>query len=130
MSERIHPSLFPHVRNASHVGQIHRAGRGRESGNSVSSFSEVLQNKLGELRFSAHAQQRMASRGIHLDPEDEARLREAVDKAQAKGARDSLILLRDMAFVVSVENRTVITALDGQSLRENVFTNIDSAVVM
>jgi flagellar operon protein len=72
----------------------------------------------------------MALRGIQLTREDQARLREAVDRAQAKGARDSLILMRDLAFVVSVRNRTVITALDGPSMRENVFTNIDSAVIL
>jgi flagellar operon protein len=72
----------------------------------------------------------MALRGIQLTQEDQARLREAVDRAQAKGARDSLILMRDLAFVVSVRNRTVITALDGPSMRENVFTNIDSAVIL
>jgi len=53
-----------------------------------------------------------------------------VSKAAAKGARESLILLDDKAFVVSVRNRTVITAVDGEHLKENVFTNIDSAVIV
>jgi flagellar operon protein len=52
-----------------------------------------------------------------------------VDRAEEKGARDSLVLLRDMAFIVSVSNRTVVTAMDGERLKENVFTNIDSAVI-
>jgi flagellar operon protein len=53
-----------------------------------------------------------------------------VDKAEAKGAKESLVLVDDVALVVSVKNRTVITAVDRQHLKENVFTNIDSAVVV
>ena len=58
-------------------------------------------------------------------------LKSAVDKAAQKGARESLILMNnDLALVVSVTNRTVITAMDGSSIRDNVFTNIDSAVIV
>jgi flagellar operon protein len=57
------------------------------------------------------------------------RLESAVAKAGDKGAKDSLVMLRDMAFIVSVRNRTVITALNGEQTHNNVFTNIDSAVV-
>ena len=55
---------------------------------------------------------------------------DAVDKMAQKGARESLIYMNDMAFVVSVANRTVITAMDGKSARENIFTNIDSAAIL
>ncbi|HEX3047301.1 MAG TPA: flagellar biosynthesis protein, partial [Bacillota bacterium] len=57
-------------------------------------------------------------------------LRDAVNKAEAKGARESLILMDQMALVVSIKNRTVITAVDNESLKDNVFTNIDSAVIV
>lgn len=95
------------------------------------SFQEVLQKKLDHaaLKFSAHAQKRMAASGIQLSENDMARLTEAVDKVEAKGGRESLILMGDLAFVVSVKNRTVITAINHERLRENVFTNIDSAVI-
>ncbi len=93
-------------------------------------FDEILRRRVSELRFSAHAQERMRLRGMELSQDDRAKLEAAVDKAAAKGARDSLVLLRDMAFVVSVKNRTVITAMDEASMKENVFTNIDSAVVL
>lgn len=83
----------------------------------------------GDLKFSAHAEKRLASRQIPLSPTELAGLKSAVDRAAAKGARESLVLMKDMAFIVSVKNRTVITAIDGQSLKENVFTNIDSAVI-
>ncbi|MBL7997148.1 MAG: flagellar protein [Candidatus Kapabacteria bacterium] len=92
-------------------------------------FAEILQEEAGKIRFSAHAQSRMTSRDMALDDSDMKRLENAVSKADEKGSRDSLVMLRDMAFIVSVRNRTVITALKGEQAMENVFTNIDSAVV-
>ena len=71
----------------------------------------------------------IARRGIDITANRMDRITDAVDKASAKGARDSLILVDDLALVVSVKNRTVITAIDGSSLKGNVFTNIDSAVI-
>jgi len=105
-------------------------------------FSELLNESLvgkptlptavksPELKFSAHAQTRMQSRGIELSPDEMLKLKEAVDKAGAKGSRESLILTDKAAFVVSVRNGTVITAVDRESLKENVFTNIDSTVMI
>jgi flagellar operon protein len=92
-------------------------------------FAHALREAAGTLKFSAHAQSRMKSRNITLTPEAAAKLEQAVDGAKKKGAKDSLILLSDMAFIVNVPNRTVVTAMDGESVRENVFTNIDSTVV-
>lgn len=82
------------------------------------------------LKFSAHAQARMKLRNINLSNEDVAKLNQVVDKAQAKGAKESLILMKDLALVVSIKNRTVITAVDGANIKENIFTNIDSAVIV
>lgn len=96
-----------------------------------SSFSQILEKKLNEpLKFSSHAQQRLQSRNIKLSPDDLKKLEDAVAKARSKGARDSLILINDLALVVSVKNNTVITAVNGENLKENVFTNIDSAVII
>jgi flagellar operon protein len=81
------------------------------------------------LTWSAHASARLKQRGIELTDAQHVRLEAAVDKAAAKGARDSLVMLDDTAMVVSVKNRTVITALGMHQAKENVFTNIDSAVV-
>lgn len=95
------------------------------------SFSQILEKKLHEpLKFSGHAQQRLQSRNIELSPDDLKKLEEAVAKARSKGARDSLILMNDLALVVSIKNNTVITAVNGENLKENVFTNIDSAVII
>ncbi len=94
------------------------------------SFNQVLAQELAGVKFSQHAIQRLSSRNIKLDGSDLAKISGAVDKAAQKGARDSLILMNDLALVVSVKNRTVITAMDGTNIRDNVFTNIDSAVIV
>jgi len=94
-------------------------------------FGDVLASKLqtGPLKFSGHALQRIEQRGIKLDPTTVARLTGGVDRAAAKGCRDSLVLVDHTAFVVSVPNRTVITAVDRDHMKEQVFTNIDSALI-
>lgn len=82
------------------------------------------------LKFSHHAVDRMMSRGIQYSKADMKRLSEAVDRASAKGSRDSLILMNDSALIVSVKNKTVVTVMDRAQLKENVFTNIDSTIVL
>lgn len=96
------------------------------------SFGNVLAGKLAEtsdLRFSGHALQRIERRGIEVDGATMGRLADGVARAAAKGSRDSLVLVDETAFVVSVQNRTVVTAVDKEHMREQVFTNIDSAVI-
>lgn len=82
------------------------------------------------VNFSAHARARLHSRGVELSEQKLAELSDAIDKAEAKGARESLILSDDAAYVVSVKNRTIITAFDRDNLRDGVFTSIDSAVIL
>lgn len=96
-------------------------------------FETILQEQLAEqagIKFSAHALKRLETRQISLGNQEMALLRDAVNKAEAKGAKESLILMDRMALVVSIKNRTVITAVDEASLKDNVFTNIDSAVIV
>jgi len=95
-------------------------------------FARVLGEKLpaSGIEFSGHAQERLKSRGITLSRADLEKLEGAVDSVARKGGKDSLVLLGDAALVVSVKNRTVVTALDRASLQGNVFTNIDSAVII
>jgi flagellar operon protein len=64
-----------------------------------------------------------------MTPEILGKLEKAVAGAASKGSRDSLILMKNLAFIVNIPNRTVITAMDGENMKENVFTNIDSAVI-
>jgi flagellar operon protein len=99
------------------------------------SFRDVLRTTQAPavaqpLKFSAHAQQRLESRNISLSTDDVAKMNAMADKAAAKGAKQSLFMMRDVAMVVSITNRTVITAVDQSSMKENVFTNIDSAAVI
>ena len=82
------------------------------------------------LKFSTHAIERIQSRGIKLTPDDMKKLNDAVDKAIQKGSKDTLVLMGENAFVVSAKNKTVITAMDKNQMKENVFTNIDSTVFM
>ena len=98
-----------------------------------SSFDDVLKAELnvnGDVRFSAHAQRRMNSRGVSLTPNDQARITRAVDTAAAKGSRESLLLMERVALVVNVPNRTVVTVVPHGEAKDSVFTNIDSAVVV
>ncbi|WP_044478355.1 TIGR02530 family flagellar biosynthesis protein [Paenibacillus antibioticophila] len=104
----------------------------KRSGNQAASpsveFKDVLQSQL--LHFSNHAVKRLEQRGIELKPEQIQKIESAIEQAAAKGAKDSLILLQDMALIVNVGNRTVVTAMDGSSMKDNVFTQIDSAVII
>ena len=95
-------------------------------------FAKVLDQKLpGQpVRISQHALERLKSRGITLSDTDLKKLAGAVDAVAQKGGKDSLIMMGNAALVVSVKNRTVVTAMDRQGMQGNVFTNIDSAVVL
>ncbi|MFY9234830.1 MAG: TIGR02530 family flagellar biosynthesis protein [Fimbriimonadaceae bacterium] len=90
-------------------------------------FQSFLQDRL---KISGHAGTRLQSRKLELGQPEWDRVMGGVDKAAAKGARESLVMVDDVALVVSVKNRTVITALDKAQLQNNVFTNIDSAVIV
>lgn len=90
-------------------------------------FEALLADRL---KVSSHAQTRLQSRNIELDADKWGRVMDGVDKAAAKGAKESLVMVDNVALVVSVKNRTVITAVDQDNLKDNVFTNIDSAVIV
>lgn len=100
------------------------------SGLDKAKSSVVSGNGSELLKFSQHAVERMRSRGISFSPEDLGRIGDAVNRAAAKGSKDSLILMKDSALIVSVKNKTVVTVMDQAALKENVFTNIDSTIVM
>jgi flagellar operon protein len=94
-------------------------------------FNKILEQELTGVKFSQHAMQRLESRKIQLNQADIEKLNGAVEKAAQKGAKESLVLMsNDLALIVSVKNKTVITAMDGASVKDNVFTNIDSAVIV
>jgi len=108
---------------------------GRQASQKINklSFQEALQRELEKnqsLRFSAHAEKRLKERNIVLAKDDLARINKAVRQAEAKGARESLIIYGDLALITSIRNKTVVTAMDGNSSEGHVFTNIDSAVIV
>ncbi len=101
----------------------------RNAAENSSKFGEILRENVDKLKFSAHAKERLRQRNISLSPEQIDRMVGAVDRAKEKGANESLLFVDDIAAVVSVKNKTVITVMDSASVKNNVFTNIDSAVI-
>ena len=98
------------------------------------SFQEIWKQKTGEvngeLRFSKHAANRLADRNLTLSEEQLSRLTEGAKKAGEKGIKESLVMVDQLVFIVNVPNNTVITAMDNTQASENIFTNIDGAVIM
>jgi flagellar operon protein len=116
------------------TGAAQDAARKADSGSAGPSFADTLAQAgqatgAGDLSFSKHALARVQRRGIELDSSTLGRLSQGVQRAASKGSRDSLVLVDGTAFVVSVSNRTVITAVGSEHMKDNVFTNIDSAVI-
>lgn len=94
-------------------------------------FDSILKDKINQneqVKFSKHAELRLQTRNIKLTDVQKEKINEAVNKAQIKGVKDSLVIMDNLAFVVNVKSRTVITAVQSGELKENVFTNIDGAV--
>ena len=96
------------------------------------SFASVLDTKLPAqgVKFSQHAQDRLKARNITFSANDLANLDGAVNSVAQKGGKESLVMMGDAALVVSIKNRTVVTAMDRSQMKGNVFTNIDSAVII
>ncbi len=112
------------------IGNQSKSSRTIASTAKGSSFADALNQAEKRVTFSQHALQRMQNRQLDLSEQDLAKLDDTVEKMAQKGARESLIYMNDMALVVSVTNKTVITAMDGSSAKENIFTNIDSAAIL
>ena len=116
-------------------GQFLNQGTATEQNESIGkgqSFAAILEQKKiaerGELKFSKHASERLVSRNIDLSETQKERLNQAVKAAEAKGIKESLVMMDNLAFIVNVKNNTVITAVAGGE--EKIFSNIDGAVVV
>ena len=98
------------------------------------SFKDILKSEVskGESEFviSNHAAQRLRDRNISLNANDMEKINEGINKAAQKGCRDSAILYKDSMFITNIKNRTIITAVNKDSSKENVFTNIDSVIFL
>lgn len=95
-------------------------------------FAEVLENQKRdmEVKFSTHAQERLKQQNINITSQEISMINEATKKAEIKGSKESLILLKDLALVVNISNKTVITAIDKTRQKDKIFTNIDSTVIL
>ena len=91
------------------------------------SFEEILKQQTQPVKFSKHASMRLTQRNINLSDDQSMRLQKGIAAADSKGVNDSLVLVDDIAFIVS---KTVVTAMDQAETNSNVFTNIDGAVIM
>lgn len=99
------------------------------------SFGEILRQKQSVndspyLKFSKHASMRLESRNIELSTEQQERLETGAQKAEAKGMKESLVIVDSYSFIVNLPNKTVVTAMDHTESKENIYTNIDGAVII
>ena len=97
------------------------------SGNSFEKILNSTQESAESLKFSKHANERLANRNINLSAEQMERLENGTTKAREKGIQESLVMVDDLAFIVNVKNNTVITAMNDKT--DSIFTNIDGAVI-
>ncbi len=119
--------------NINGIGGISSINTQRPAVQPGSGFESILQKTINEkegLKFSKHAESRLQARNINLTSAQKEKMSQAVAKAEAKGVKDSLVLMDNLAFVVNIRNKTVITAANSNELKENVFTNIDGAVIV
>jgi len=96
------------------------------------SFAQILENQKQEteVKLSAHAQERLKQQNINITPQDFSRIKDATNMAEKKGSKESLMLLNDVALVVNISNRTIITAVDKARQKDKIFTNIDSTIIL
>lgn len=101
--------------------------------NTKTSFKDILDKQITSKEsfvISSHAAERLRQRNISFNEADMKNINEGINKAEEKGAKESLILYKDTALITSIRNRTIITAVDKESSKGSVFTNIDSVVVL
>jgi flagellar operon protein len=127
----VNPALLPPGITGPAVGASAQAAQGALAPVPLAAgpaFAELLA-RTPTVVFSRHALERLQRRGIELGEQHLARLGDAVDRAAGKGSRASVVFVDGTAFVVAIPKRTVLTAVDPEHMREQVFTNIDSAVI-
>lgn len=127
------------LRNISNINQsleINRVkpkeqGSQNSNGQNGSSFQSLLQEKFNEnaLTFSKHATERIEQRNISLNESVSTRLNEAVTQAKDKGLKNVLVMIDTTAFIVNTMSNKVVTAVNNSELKDNIFTNIDGAVI-
>lgn len=122
---------------------LNQPSKSTKSQRSLGSFDEILKSKqeaavsnsseetqINQLKFSKHASERLSDRNIELTDSQKERLNAGAQMASEKGIQESLVVVDQLAFIVNVPNSTVVTAIDQESSTQNVFTNIDGAVIV
>ncbi|HCM90944.1 MAG TPA: flagellar protein [Lachnospiraceae bacterium] len=117
---------FPSIEQVTDSYLKQPAGKKTDNNDVAKSFSDVFDS----LKFSKHASSRLKDRDIELTGSQIDRLNAGMQKANEKGINESLVLMDQMAFIVNVKNSTVITAMNETEIKDNVFTNIDGAVIV
>jgi len=118
--------------NSNYLNSLNSNTVDKKNNDNKDSFKDLLSLKINnsqDLKISKHAKTRMDDRKISMTDELKDKISNAVNKAQDKGVKDSLVLVDKMAFIVNVKSRTIITAVNENDLTDNVFTNIDGAVI-
>jgi flagellar operon protein len=95
-----------------------------------SDFKEIFDSKLKDLKISGHAAKRLKERNLEMDPVEYLKLKEAVSQLKKKGGNDSLVITGKAAYIIDVKNKTIVTAMDKENMENNVFTKIDSTMVI
>lgn len=117
-----------------YLRQTKKTGQTQSEAGGGLSFQDILDQKTGQaggdLKFSKHAANRLAERNIELTDNQLERLNEGTQKASEKGINESLVIVDQLAFIVNVPNNTVVTAMNQTETNDNVFTNIDGAVII
>lgn len=95
-------------------------------------FDGILKNEeiKQSIKFSKHAVERMQVRDINLNTNEISKIEEAINKASVKGVKEALILMDDKAFIANIKNKTIVTTVNKEQLKNNIFTNIDGAIII
>ena len=134
----IRRNAFSEVKHQGNLPTVREAQLRSQSIGAGSSFGNLLEEQLNKnsrqnaesIQFSKHAMQRVEQRGIDLNNSFLGQLEEAVSKAREKGSKDCIVIDGNGAFIVNIPNNIVITAVSEDEMKENIFTNIDSAVII
>lgn len=136
MAPKVNKMLIPNVSKLPGQQKVDN-GNKLEKGKS-SEFRGLFDDKIGDgaqeagashgIKLSMHAARRLNERNFHMDNKEFFKLKNAMEKLKSKGGQDSLIITGNAAYIVDVKNNTIVTAIDKASIKENVFTKIDSTV--
>lgn len=131
MANNINDILFPKVQGAQETKKSENVKKtSTEQSEFEKSLEQANSKDEGGLKFSSHAMKRLNDRSINMDSDEFLKLRGALDKLKTKGGRDSLVLTSKAAYIMDVPNSTIVTAMDKSKLGENVFTKIDSTLIL